>query len=395
MPKKVWLLVIGMFVNVMGNSFLWPLNTIYMHDYLGKSLSVAGLVLMANAGAGVVGNLLGGYLFDRFGGYRSIIGGILISMLALVGLVFRHDWYPYVTFLTLLGFGGGIVFPSIYAMVGTVWPEGGRKAFNSIYLAQNVGVAIGPALAGFVAVASIDYIFSANLLFYVLFFLIAFFGYKNLEIAPDRHTNVIREKKKIKQKAPFYALLIVTSGYLLTWLIYSQWSTTISTHALSLGVTLTEYSLLWTLNGLLIVAGQPLINPIIRRLEHKLKAQIIIGIVIFLISFIVVSYAGSFKMFVVSMIIVTFGEMFAWPAIPTLASKLAPKGRDGFYQGIVNSAATIGRMIGPFAGGVLVDVYGMQVMLFILTALVSIAIIPTLLYDRPLKKAGYKPENHS
>ncbi|WP_318614150.1 MFS transporter [Sporosarcina sp. YIM B06819] len=391
MPKKVWLLVIGMFINVMGNSFLWPLNTIYMHDYLGKSLSVAGLVLMANAGAGVVGNLLGGYLFDRFGGYRTIIGGILLSMIALAGLVFRHDWYPYVTFLTLLGFSGGIVFPSMYAMVGTVWPEGGRKAFNSIYLAQNVGVAIGPALAGFVAVASIDYIFSANLFFYVLFFLIAFFGYKKLEIAPDRHTNVIREKKKIKHKAPFYALLIVTSGYLLTWLIYSQWSTTISTHALSLGVTLTEYSFLWTLNGLLIVAGQPLINPIIKRLEHKLKAQVVIGIVIFLISFIVVSFAGSFKMFVVSMMIVTFGEMFAWPAIPTLASKLAPKGRDGFYQGIVNSAATIGRMIGPFAGGVLVDLYGMQVMLFILTALVSIAIIPTLLYDRPLKKAGYEP----
>ena len=187
----------------------------------------------------------------------------------------------------------------------------------------------------------------------------------------------------------------MTSGYLLTWLIYSQWSTTISTHALSSGVTLTQYSLLWTLNGLLIVLGQPLINPIIKRLEKKLKAQIIIGIVIFLISFIVVSYAGTFTMFIISMIILTFGEMFAWPAIPTLASQLAPKGREGFYQGIVNSTATIGRMIGPFAGGVLVDLYGMQAMLFILTALVSIAIIPTLLYDRPLKKAGYEPENHS
>ncbi len=31
-------------------------------------------------------------------------------------------------------------------MAGTLWPEGGRKAFNAIYLAQNVGVAIGPAL---------------------------------------------------------------------------------------------------------------------------------------------------------------------------------------------------------------------------------------------------------
>lgn len=65
MPKKVWLLIIGMFVNVIGNSFLWPLNTIYMHNYLGKSLSVAGLVLMANAGAGVVGNLLGGFSLTK------------------------------------------------------------------------------------------------------------------------------------------------------------------------------------------------------------------------------------------------------------------------------------------------------------------------------------------
>ena len=39
----------------------------------------------------------------------------------------------------------------MYAMVGSIWPEGGRKAFNAIYLAQNVGVAIGPAIAGIVA----------------------------------------------------------------------------------------------------------------------------------------------------------------------------------------------------------------------------------------------------
>ena len=119
MPKAVWLLIIGMLVNVTGNSFLWPLNTIYIHDYLGKSLTVAGLVLMANAGAGVVGNLLGGFLFDRIGGYKSIISGILLSVFALACLVIWHDWPQYVLFLTILGFSGGIVFPSMYAMVGT------------------------------------------------------------------------------------------------------------------------------------------------------------------------------------------------------------------------------------------------------------------------------------
>ena len=68
MPKALWLLVLGMAINVTGSSFLWPLNTIYIHDILGKSLSVAGLVLMLNAGASVIGNLTGGYLFDKIGG---------------------------------------------------------------------------------------------------------------------------------------------------------------------------------------------------------------------------------------------------------------------------------------------------------------------------------------
>ncbi|MBE1554341.1 MDR family MFS transporter [Sporosarcina limicola] len=394
MPKKVWLLVIGMFINVMGNSFLWPLNTIYMHDYLGKSLSVAGLVLMANAGAGVVGNLLGGYLFDRIGGFKSIIGGIIISIIGLIGLVFWHDWPHYVWFLTLLGFSGGIVFPSMYAMVGTLWPEGGRKAFNSLYLAQNLGVAFGPALAGVVASVSIDYIFPANLFFYVVFFFIAIFGYRKLEIAPDRHTSVLKAQKKIRHKAPFHALLIISGGYLIMWLVYSQWMSTISTHALSLGITLKQYSLLWTINGLLIVIGQPLIKPIITRLENNIKTQMLIGLIIFSVSYIVVGFASSFTMFIVSMVILTFGEIFVWPAVPTIASQLAPKGREGFYQGIVNSFATTGRMFGPFFGGVLADQYGMQIMIFILTAFMIIPIITSYLYDRPLKKAGYEPEDH-
>ncbi|MHC8517392.1 MDR family MFS transporter [Sporosarcina sp. ITBMC105] len=390
MPKKVWLLVIGMLVNVIGNSFLWPLNTIYMHEYLDKSLAVAGLVLMANAGAGVVGNLLGGFLFDKIGGFKSIMAGIVLSIIALVYLVYDHSWYPYIIFLTILGFSGGIIFPSMFAMVGSVWPEGGRKAFNAIYLAQNVGVAIGPALAGLVASVHIDYIFFANLVFYIVFLGIAYFGYKNLDIAPDRHTDVIREAGRIKHKAPFYALLILVSGYLITWLVYSQWATTISTHALSLGISLREYSFIWTINGLLIVLGQPLIKPLIKRLEHQLKMQMFIGTSIFTLSFIVVSFAETFEMFIVSMVILTFGEMIVWPTIPTLASQFAPKGRDGFYQGIVNSAATIGRMIGPWAGGVLVVMYDMKIMLLILTSFMAFTLLTTVLYDRPLRNFEQK-----
>lgn len=386
MSKQVWLLIIGMLINVTANSFLWPLTTIYMHDYLGKSLSLAGLVLMANAGAAVIGNLLGGMLFDRIGGYKSIMGGITITLFALLGLNIWHDFVPFVAFYTIIGFSGGIVFPSMYAMVGTVWPEGGRKAFNAIYLAQNVGVAAGPAMAGVLAVYSFDYIFMANFGMYLVFFFIALIGFRSMSISAISHTSIFNEKKKIRNRAPFYALLIVSVGYLLCWVGYVQWQSTISAYTQEIGITLPQYSLLWTLNGTLIVLGQPLIRPIIKRIEQNIKQQLVIGIAIMMVSYLVVAFAQEFSMFVVAMAILTIGEMFVWPAVPTLANQLAPKGREGFYQGIVNSVATGGRMIGPLMGGLMVDFYGMQALFILVTVLLVAAVVASLLYDVPLKR---------
>ena len=98
-------------------------NTIYLL-MLGKSLSVAGMVLMINSLTGVIGNLLGGVLFDKWGGYKSTLVGIVITLVSILGLVFFHGWPLYVVWLALIGFGSGMVFPSMYAMVGTV----GQKA---------------------------------------------------------------------------------------------------------------------------------------------------------------------------------------------------------------------------------------------------------------------------
>ena len=135
---------------------------------------------MINSATGVVGNLLGGYLFDRIGGYRSILFGIVVSIFALILLTIWHGWPMYIWFVALLGFSGGIIFPSMYATMGSIWPEGGRKAFNAIYLAQNLGVAIGPAIAGIVAARNINYIFLANLLAYLLFFIIVVIFYRKI-----------------------------------------------------------------------------------------------------------------------------------------------------------------------------------------------------------------------
>ncbi|MDR6122012.1 MFS family permease [Bacillus sp. SLBN-46] len=385
MPRALWLLIIGMAVNVTGSSFLWPLNTIYIHDHLGKSLSVAGVVLMLNSAASVIGNLYGGSLFDKIGGYKSIILGIGITLAALIGLTFWHGWPAYIVFLTIIGFGSGVVFPAMYAMAGTVWVEGGRKAFNAIYVAQNLGVAVGAALGGIVADYSFQLIFLANTIMYIIFLLIAVFGYKGISTASAKPITSDTDRPVVKNTNNLQALLILCIGYLLCWVAYVQWSTTISSYTQEINISLSQYSLLWTINGAIIVLGQPLLNGVLKRLSSSLKLQMLIGIGIFIVSFIVAGKANAFSGLLVAMIILTIGEMFIWPAVPTVAFNLAPKGREGFYQGIVNSTATGGRMIGPLLGGIIVDVYNISALFIVLIGLFIIAIVTTLIYDRTLK----------
>jgi MFS family permease len=386
MPKKLRLLLIGMVINVIGSSFLWPLNAIYIHDVLGKSLTMAGIVLMLNSASGVVGNLIGGYLFDRFGGYRSILIGVSTTMFAALGLVWNHDWPYYILFLSIIGFGSGMVFPSMYAMAGSVWPEGGRKPFNAMYVAQNVGVAVGAALGGLVASVSFQLTFVANAVMYGVFFLLSLLTFHRIHAEQTEQASLLPQSTSIKNKSKFKALLVLCIGYTLCWVAHVQWQSNIAPYTQSLGISLTEYSLLWTINGALIVLGQPLIALVVRLVAKNLKTQIIIGLGVFIVSFIVVSNATHFTGFFVAMIILTIGEMFVWPAVPKVANELAPKGREGFYQGVVNSAATAGRMLGPVIGGVMVDVFHIHALFVLLIALLFLSIVPTMLYDRRIKK---------
>ena len=372
MPKEIWWLVIGMAINITGASFLWPLNTIYMSQALGKSLSTAGVVLMVNSFGMIAGNLLGGTLFDKLGGYRTIMLGTIISLCATLLLNLFHGWPWYAVWLIMLGFGGGMIIPAIYAMAGAVWPQGGRQTFNAIYLAQNIGVALGAALGGVVAELSFNYIFMANLAMYVVFFFIALFNFNMDYHATVKQHETIEEIAHLQNKKHFNALLLLCVMFACCWITYVQWQTTIASFTQSIGISMSQYSLLWTINGVLILIGQPLITPIVQFFKGQLKKQLYFGLFVFILSFLVTSFAKSFSIYVVGIVIMTFAEMFVWPAVPTIANALAPKGRQGVYQGIVNSASTVGKAFGPLIGGILVDLYNMQVMFLSMIGLLSL-----------------------
>lgn len=82
------------------------------------------------------------------------------------------------------------------------------------------------------------------------------------------------------------------------------------------------------------------------------------------------------------MIILTFGEMFVWPAVPTIANYLAPQGKQGQYQGVVNSASTVGKAFGPLIGGILVDTFNMSAMFIGMIVLLLIGMFSYLFLIR-------------
>ena len=354
-----------------------------MHNELGKSLAFAGMILMFNQGATIAGNLIGGVLFDKYSAYKTILYGTMLSMGAAIILSFYHGILPYSILLVLIGFGSGVTWPVMFAMAGSVWPEGGRRAFNAIYVAQNLGVAIGATASGYVASISFNYIFIANASLFVVFFIIVIFAFRWMDKERDRqmHTSIIEQTGKIKDRSAFYALLILCSGFFVVWLAYSQWQSTIASHTQDIGIPLEQYSTLWAINGFLIVLGQPLVKWITEKVPSQ-KGHIYIGNIILIGSFAVAMMAEQFTMFAIAMVILTVGEMLIWPAIPSLANELAPPGRSGFYQGFVNSVGAAGRMIGPVAGGLIVDLFQIQLLFFILLFLLLVPFVSTKLFDR-------------
>lgn len=388
-PRSVWWLVIGMALNITGSSFLWPLNTIFMKEELGKSLTIAGIVLMINSFGMVVGNLLGGTLFDKLGGYRTIMIGTITCLISTTLLNFFHGWPWYAVWLVLLGFGGGMIVPAIYAMAGAVWPNGGRTTFNAIYLAQNIGVASGAAIGGFVAELSFNYIFIANLVMYVLFGIVAFTQF-NLEYHAKVKTPDSLDIQSKENKKRFVALILLCTMFSICWIAYIQWETTIASFTQQINISMSQYSVLWTVNGIMILVAQPLIRPVIRLLKGNLKYQMFVGIFIFMLAFFITSFAQHFTVFLIGMIILTFGEMFVWPAVPTIANYLAPQGKQGQYQGVVNSASTVGKAFGPLIGGVLVDTFNMSAMFIGMIILLLIGMFFLSIFDRGLPKRSQR-----
>jgi len=355
-------LILGAFLESVGASFIWPINTIFIHNYLHKSLAVAGAVLFFNSLLTFLGNYAGGKLFDRIGGHKTVVASTSIALIALIGLIFNHGWPAYPILLPILGFGVGSAFTVINSFAAQIDEVDRYKLFNAIYVGTNLGNAIGTALGGFIAGVQMTLVFVANFAFLSLFFILALFWYKNRE--EPRPVKERKATKKAKTRLhPGVGLISLFLG--LTWVSYSQWSSNISAHLTNLGIPVSRYSLLWTINAMVIVIFLPLINHLAESKDWFKKYQIPAGVVFFIVAFASIINAREYWVFAAGMVVLTLGEMLVYPGIPALVSERTPKAEAGRYQSLLSMSATFARAVGPLMGGIVVEHSSYNILYFI------------------------------
>lgn len=399
-PFIVWMLGLGCFLNVGGLSLLWPVNAIYIHSVLHQPLTVASLVLMVYSGAGFIGSYIGGRMYDRFGATPVLLLGLMLSAVVILVPVFSPDWYLYIAVMAVFGTTCAIPFPVMNALAGHAWPEGGRRTFNFLYVANNLGVAVGTAIGGVLAQISFLSVFIGISVAYLILILLiltvlqqpfaAVASRRNQQAEADSHGDV---PASMLPKVPWVPIGVLFVGYILAWGIYVQWQSTISVYMKSLGYPLASYSVLWTLNGLLIFVAQPLISKVVRRL-HALSTQMILGTALYALAYLLLLVGHAYPVFVAAMVVMTAGELFVWPTIPAAVAVLAPEHRLGTLQGLVASCATLGRMIGPVVGGVLYDHTSITVLLMVICALTILPILCFFVFGRLQKSSNAMHQVH-
>ena len=144
---------------------------------------------------------------------------------------------------------------------------------------------------------------------------------------------------------------------------------------LGLHMSVRLYSLLWTLNAILIVLIQPLLTYFDDWLTAHLHGRLYIGFSLFGLAFLLLIGATHYFNFVLAMAVLTCGEILAFPAVSTFVNDRASNKDKGKYQGIVQSVTSAGRALGPLIGALVIDNFSYLTLFVVCTALVLISVL--------------------
>lgn len=344
-PRPAWWLALVMFVNRSGTMVI-PFLTVYL-THEGYTLREAGYVMGAFGLGSIVGGYLGGRLTDRFGSFYIQFFSLFINGIFFILLGRMHTLWQYAGCIFLLSSLGEAFRPANAAAIAAYSNDDNRiRCYSLNRLAINLGWSIGPAVGGVLASINYSYLFWADGITCMAASLLLFAG-----LSPS-HTP---DKKKTKKETVagslsayrdkpflqgmFYLFLIGLSFFQLFSVIPAYYKTELHLNEATIGWIL-------AMNGLLIAAIEMVL---VYKLENRRSSLLYIttGSLLMGFSFLSLGFGKTTTMAVVSMIIVTFGEMFLFPFMNNFWVKRSSESNRGQYAALYTMSFAAATVLAP------------------------------------------------
>ena len=361
-PRQFWLLLCGMLINSSGGSMVWPFLTIYMRQRLQIPLTTVALLLTLNAVAGFVSMSVAGPAVDRFGRKGVMVISLVGGGVTLLGMVLADTLQGWIALILLNGALGPLLRVGADAMVADlIEAERRPSAYAMVRMLQNLGVAIGPSIGGFVAVVSYGIAFGIAAGASLTFALIVLFFVREtmpaLTTGSDGPGSVAGRPQAdsgygpVFRDRPFMAFVTV---YTLSAMVAAIMMVLLPVYAKeNFGVPENQYGFIMATNAVMVVLFQFAITRVSSRYPHL--PVLAIGALFYGVGAGSVALGWNFPTFLASMVMVTIGEMLLVPTATTLTANLAPPDMRGRYMGVYSLTWGAAFGIGPVMGGLLND----------------------------------------
>ena len=146
--KRLAVLMLVAFVDMMGLMIIWPLLPLYAQD-LGASATTVGLLAASFPVAQLVSSPVWGYVSDRYGRRPALLVGLGTSVIAYVVFGFAHTVWLLFASRFVQGLGGGTTGVVQAYVVDTMLPRERAKALGWLSAATSAGVIMGPPIGSF------------------------------------------------------------------------------------------------------------------------------------------------------------------------------------------------------------------------------------------------------
>jgi predicted MFS family arabinose efflux permease len=261
-------------------------------------------------------------------------------------------------------------------------PENKTRSVTLIRLAINLGFSAGPAVGGIIIVTmgygglfwvdGITCILAGLLLVNVL----------NPKTARTFDDVVVQNPKSAYKDITY---LIFLAAMILFSISFLQYFSTMPLYYKDIHfLNETKIGLLMGMNGLLIFIFE---MPIVKYLENgrfTKMSLIIIGAILTGLSFLVLNLTSWAGVLIIGMILMTVGEMVAFPFSNAFALQRAKRGNQGEYMALYSIGFAIAHILGHNTGMQFVDRFGFDFTWYSITGLMFMSILILLFLKRRL-----------